>query len=141
VAALDRTGTIIAVNQAWTQFAEDNGGDPARVSVGVNYLETCRQAAVAGDADAQAAWQAIAGVLENGPAQAHLEYACHSRSEQRWFEMAVEPFRRPEGGAVVSHIDITPRRQIEEAMRRQREELAHVLRLTTLGELAASLAH
>jgi two-component system sensor kinase FixL len=33
------------------------------------------------------------------------------------------------------------RRQAEDEVRRKREELAHVLRVTTLGELAASLAH
>lgn len=33
------------------------------------------------------------------------------------------------------------RRQAEEEVRRQRDELAHALRLTTLGELAASFAH
>jgi len=55
--------------------------------------------------------------------------------------MAVEPFRRPEGGAVISYIDITRRRNAEEEARRQREELAHAQRVTTLGELSASLAH
>ena len=55
--------------------------------------------------------------------------------------MTVEPLRRPEGGALVTHVDVTRRRQAEEEARRQRDELAHVLRMTTLGELAASLAH
>lgn len=35
----------------------------------------------------------------------------------------------------------TRRRQAEEEARRQRDELAHALRLTTLGELAASITH
>src|SRR5439155_20462316 len=64
-----------------------------------------------------------------------------SQTGERWFEMAVEPFRRPEGGAVISYIDITRRRHAEEEARRQREELAHAQRVTTLGELSASLAH
>jgi C4-dicarboxylate-specific signal transduction histidine kinase len=55
--------------------------------------------------------------------------------------MVVEPLRRPEGGAVISHIDITARRRAEAEARAQREALAHALRLTTLGELVASLAH
>jgi two-component system sensor kinase FixL len=45
----------------------------------------------------------------------------------------VEPFRRPEGGAVG--------RRTEDEVQRQRAELAHTLRVTMLGELAASLAH
>jgi len=42
------------------------------------------------------------------------------------------------GGLLVTR---TRRHQAEEEARRQREELAHVLRVTTIGELTASLAH
>src|SRR5260370_30979917 len=37
--------------------------------------------------------------------------------------------------------DITPRRRAEEALRQARADLAYVSRVTTLGELSASLAH
>jgi len=37
--------------------------------------------------------------------------------------------------------DITERKRAEEALHRAKAELAHVTRLTTLGELAASIAH
>ena len=37
--------------------------------------------------------------------------------------------------------DITERKRAEEALRRAQAELAHVTRVTTLGELAASIAH
>ena len=37
--------------------------------------------------------------------------------------------------------DITDRKRIEDEIRRNREELAHVMRVATLGELSASLAH
>ena len=70
-----------------------------------------------------------------------LEYVLRTPTGERWFEMTAEPLRRPEGGALVTHVDVTRRRQAEGEAERQREELAHVLRTTTLGELAASLAH
>jgi len=38
-------------------------------------------------------------------------------------------------------LDITLRKKAEAELRRNRDELAHVSRLTTMGELAASLAH
>src|SRR5205807_7811146 len=38
-------------------------------------------------------------------------------------------------------MDITERKQAEEAVRQTQAELAHVARLTTLGELTASIAH
>lgn len=42
---------------------------------------------------------------------------------------------------LVSLVDITARKQAQETLQRTQAELAHVSRLTTLGELAASIAH
>ena len=44
-------------------------------------------------------------------------------------------------GYIGTAIDITERRRTESELRRQREELAHVNRVSTMGELSASLAH
>ena len=141
VAAIDRDGIIIAVNHSWSRFVDESSADPARVSVGANYLEVCRDVAAMGDGDARHARAMIRDVLAGRTETARLEYACRLPSGERWFEMLVEPFRRPEGGAIVGHIDITRRRRAEDAARRQAEELAHALRVSTLGELAGSLAH
>jgi hypothetical protein len=43
-----------------------------------------------------------------------LEYPCDSPFETRWFLMRVLPLQGPEGGAVVSHTDITRRKGAEE---------------------------
>ena len=143
VAAIDRDGVIIAVNHSWTRFAEESdSADPARgLAVGANCLEIWRTAAAAGDPDAFRALEAVTAVLNGKRDGVTLEYACRCETGERWFEMAVEPFRRPEGGAVISYIDITRRRNAEEDARRQRDDLAHAQRVTTLGELGASLAH
>ena len=42
---------------------------------------------------------------------------------------------------LVSIMDVTARRRAEEALRRARADFAHVSTLTTMGELAASIAH
>jgi len=47
--------------------------------------------------------------------------------------------RRDEGVSFV--LDLTERKRAEEALQKAQAELAHVARLTTMGELAASLAH
>jgi len=39
VAALDRQGVIVAVNESWLRFAAENGADAPQVSVGAHYLE------------------------------------------------------------------------------------------------------
>ena len=47
----------------------------------------------------------------------------------------------PEGGAVVSHTDVTERKRVEMDAQRSRQELSHFTRVSTMGELAASMAH
>ena len=137
VAAVDKHGVVVAVNRAWTEFAAGGWNTP-RPPVGTNYLTTCEQALHAG---AGAMATAVRDVLHGKRPRATVEYSTRSGVEERWFEMAVEPFQRPEGGVIVSHIDTTRRRRAEAEARRQRDELAHALRASTLGALAASLAH
>src|SRR4029453_13735214 len=129
VAAIDRDGVIIAVNHSWTRFAEE-GADPARgLAVGANCLEIWREAAAAGGSDP---FRAVGGrpTVPNGKKEdVRLEYPRRSQAGERWFEMAVEPFRRPEGGAVISYIDITRRRNAEAEARRQRGGRGHAPRV------------
>ncbi len=141
VAAIDKKGVIIAVNDAWVREGAERGADAARVSAGVSYLEECGRAVRAGDPQAKYAVEAIEAVLAGHRPHASVEYACAGPADRRWFQMLVEPLRRPEGGAVISHIDVTDRRRAEDEVRRRRQELAHAQRLSTTGELAASLAH
>jgi PAS domain S-box-containing protein len=141
VAAVDRSGDILAVNEAWTRFMAEMGGDAGTASVGANYLDVCRRAVLVGDPHARAALDAIDGVLAGRSARELLEYPCVTPSGVQWHAMIVEPFKHPGGGVVISHIDITRRRRAEEEVQREREELAHALRVATLGELATSLAH
>ena len=44
-------------------------------------------------------------------------------------------------GYIGSAIDVSQRREAETNLRQQREQLAHMTRISTMGELAASLAH
>jgi PAS domain S-box-containing protein len=141
VAVVDKSGTIIAVNRTWSRFAEDNGVDPAGIGIGASFFEACRPVSAMRDSDARIALAMLRSVLGGARETAQLEYAAPGPGKGRWFELTLAPFRRPEGGAVVWFEDITRRRQAEDEARRRGEELAHALRLTTLGELAGTLAH
>ena len=138
VAALDARGVIVAVNHAWIDAADGISG-LARTTVGDNYLDVCRSAA--GNPDGHRALAAIEDVLAGRLASARVEYVCPGVDDARWFEMIVEPLKRPAGGVLIAHVEITERRRVEEEARLQRDELARALRLTTMGELAASLSH
>jgi hypothetical protein len=113
LAVLDREGFIIAVSPSWTALALDSEADPVPVSIGVNYLDICRKAAAAGNEYAGSALGAIEAVLEDRVPQASVQYPCPVSSGDRWFEMTVEGFRRPERGVIIAHVDITRRRQAE----------------------------
>jgi PAS domain S-box-containing protein len=141
VAAVDRAGRIIAVNESWSASHKEEGGRVLRPPVGRDYLADCRAAAANGDASAEHQRTTLQVVLDGRARRASTEYVSRSSHDERWYEMTVEPFHRSDGGAIVTHIDITRRRRAEAEARREREQLAHALRVTTLGELAASLAH
>jgi signal transduction histidine kinase/integral membrane sensor domain MASE1 len=141
VAVLDRDGTIIAVNNQWLAFAAQQGGRPANVGVGTNYLEVCRQAAHDGTSEAQATLRGLDDVLSGRRRTFGLEYAYTSGDSAYWYVMSVVPLLRPEGGAVISHTDITERKVAEFDAQRARQELGHFARVATVGELTASLAH
>ena len=62
----------------------------------------------------------------------------------RWVDHVCQPVSGPDGdflGIRASNRDITERIQAELETRQLRKELAHVTRVTTVGQLAASLAH
>jgi two-component system, LuxR family, sensor kinase FixL len=57
-------------------------------------------------------------------------------------EIRLNPIRTAEGVLVLTSIvDITERKRIEFELQRHREELAHVTRVSTVGELTTSVAH
>ncbi len=115
VAVLDEDGVIITVNEAWARSTGDRG--LVRGScVGDHYLEVCRRAAVDPDDSASRALAGIGAVLAGAMPYFELEYACVSATERRWFVMTVTPFKKPEGGVVVVHRDITDRRRLREAI-------------------------
>lgn len=140
VAIIDRTGVVIAVNEAWAKFAAgDTAGLFERAPVGTNYLDLCRRSH---DDPAMAHTAAgIAAVLAGSEAVFRMEYEYSSGCRARWLEMFVVPLRRPEGGAVLSHRDITRRKRAEIDADQQRQELTHLTRVGILGQLSGALAH
>jgi signal transduction histidine kinase/integral membrane sensor domain MASE1 len=141
VAVLDRQGNIVAVNESWGCFAKDEGSWATRATVRASYLDVCREAAHEGLSHAAETQVGIEAVLARTKAGFAVEYPWKARVGERWAALSVVPLDGAEGGAVVSVTDITERKQAELDAQRSRQELAHFTRVSTMGELTASLAH
>ncbi len=89
----------------------------------------------------------VAEHLERAKAGTVSSLECPVRDtdgKEVWFDTTFMP-ACDENGAVqyviVTSVDVTERRHAEEAARQHRDELAHVARLSTMGELATGIAH
>lgn len=142
VAVVDRAGVTIRVNETWTWLNRSFGHALVPdLLVGVSYLEACQRAAERGVQEAQPALVGIRAVLERTRAGFSLEYSGPGLDQAGWWEMLVVPLDRPEGGAVITHRDVSDRKRGEHEAQQQRQSLAHSGRLLAVGELAGSLAH
>jgi signal transduction histidine kinase len=142
LAVIDRDGVIIHVNEEWTAFAREHDGEgTSPLSVGANYLEACRRAALASDQIAGRALELIESVLRGRSEGETLEYPRGEPGDGRWFEMDVRPLDHPGGEAVILHREITPRKRAEEEARRTLGTMAHLERVAAVGQLASALAH
>lgn len=114
IAVLDNTGIIMAVNQPWRRFAQENSGDlPSlllNTDVGANYLSVCQTSKGDAPNEASDAFKGVQAVLAGTVATFNLEYPCHSPTQERWFAMSVTPLGADGGGVVVSHTNITERK-------------------------------
>jgi PAS domain S-box-containing protein len=141
IAVLDKKGKIIAVNDAWTRFTLENGGKKylRRTGEGVSYFNVCRRAEGADAAGALEAWRGIQAVLDGSQSHFTLEYPCHSPTRHRWFTLSVNPLLGSSGGVVVTHYDITARKQAEEAASRYRAQLESVFHAIQDGIVVADM--
>lgn len=127
ICVLDKNGVIVRTNDAWKRFAEDNSDCASSVGeVGDNYLDVCRRAIVNGDATAESILRGIQDVLEGKQPAFSAEYPCHSPDEARWFLLRATPLKDG-NGVVLAHLNITPRKQVEENLRESQRQLATLI--------------
>ncbi len=143
IAVLDRHGRIIGINGAWGASVDGgHGAGVASASLGADLLASWRRIGATGLAQSEFLVSGLESVLGGAGESFAGEFLQRSGNGQdRWYAVSAVPLSRAEGGAVVSQVDITMRRQSEIEIRRMHVELAQVARVSTMGELAVSLAH
>lgn len=142
VAVLDRSGTVIEVNDSWRQAVGTlNPHRQDRILAGDNFIEKCGRAATNGDLGAEEHLRAVRAVLDGSQIRCQFEYREQRRGEQAYVEVSIERLRRPDGGAVVTRTDITARKRAEQEALNQRQQLTHLSRAAVLGQLSGAFAH
>lgn len=116
IALIDKQGTIVAVNEAWTRLARRSDSPLVRSGIGTDYFEICQKASET------AVLTGIRAVVAGTTPVFTGEYGSKP-PHQTWFLLQATSLSGPHGGAVVSHIDISERRRQEEALQQARDEL------------------
>jgi two-component system, LuxR family, sensor kinase FixL len=129
---IDASATVIFINLGW-RFLADHRALPI-FEPGASYL---------------AAWQAhtsappelvaeLQAAFADGRRHFHSEFLSPAR---RWFRLEAEPLDRAAGGWMITHRDITAQKQDELERATLVSDLAHRDRVSSLSELASSIAH
>ncbi|MBI4971820.1 MAG: PAS domain S-box protein [Candidatus Omnitrophica bacterium] len=118
IAILDNKGTIVAVNKAWRQFADENHFTLPDYGVGTNYFDVCDKTGKNKSEKISEVVKGIRMVLMHHNYVFTQEYTCHSPGQKRWFVMHVTRFEQGgvhDGGYItVAHEDITQQKLAEE---------------------------
>ena len=142
-AVIDSSGVIVEVNPTWARMGATRSFAAMDAQVGTDYFEAARALAARGSEYAAQALEGMKSVMAGTCPLFTLDYTCElpGNTEERWFRLRVMPLHRSVRGVIVMHDDITERVMAERATQRHREDLTHMQRLATLGELATSIAH
>ena len=145
IAVLDPHGVIVATNDAWDRFAQENGGDAGRAGaatrcgIGADYLEVCRCAGGADAKESGAVYDGVRAVLDGSLPEFRLDYPCHAPHCERWYLLTVTPLKPADeggvagangraAGVVIAHFEITTRVKAEQSLARRAAEYALIAR-------------
>lgn len=131
IAVVDKTGIVVAVNKAWNDFAKENGSvSLERTSEGSNYFAVCEKALVSGDTIAGEVLEGLKLVFEKKLPFFELEYPCHSPTTKRWFILIAMNFGTDGSKIVISHQDVTERKEMELVLVRSQANIKAIIENT-----------
>ncbi|MCI0663505.1 MAG: histidine kinase, partial [Acidobacteria bacterium] len=114
LAILDESGQIIAVNEAWTRYGNESC-NACRLQHQCQVFRR-RQYFNTSSLETRAALDGIQSVIDGSQESFEMEYPCPTDSGHRWFRMSVTPLGNGGVGAILSHHEVTERKQAEEKL-------------------------
>ena len=137
ICVINATGVIVSTNSAWDTFAAENNAAAGACCVGRNYLavlDVSLVTAVEDRADIEAFQAGLTAVLSGTQPNFVMEYNCSSPDDVCWFIVRVNPFVVDDKSyAVISHTNITTRRQAETALKERNKELGCLYSIISLS--------
>ena len=118
VAVLDHAGVMLAANQRWHKQAMDTADLMLVVQPGMNFLAVCNKLFHSGSHPAGEIYQGLHALLEGSLEQFSHDYACHSSGGLRWFSMQASLIADHNNKVMLTHSEITARRENEEMRNR-----------------------
>ena len=115
VVVTDRNGHILSTNSMIEPILISGSTDSVpEFCAGANCLEIYQRASRAGNVIASEIIGGITAVLDGKSPQVELEWESDFQEGRKWFMTSVTPLRMSVGGLVITHTEITKRKQAEE---------------------------
>lgn len=132
MAVVDKSGTIVGINDAWSRCVCENTCMPAdegKTGVGSNFFKGCRHRRGSNAEQAQAARAGVQAVLDGETARFSMEISCLTPSRELWFMMNATPLKLGAGGAVITYMDITSVKDAQSLQSRFTRQLQALARM------------
>ncbi|HWB09267.1 MAG TPA: ATP-binding protein [Pirellulales bacterium] len=135
IAILDHRGVIVAVNDAWQAFADEQPELRQSAVVGADYLEACAVGTADCGREGEKVAEGVRQLVAGRCTEFHLQYPFAVPQNTRWFVVSATRFA-DEGRfcVVVAHEDVTERNRLQ-------TQLLQAQKLESIGQLAAGVAH
>jgi PAS domain S-box-containing protein len=125
VTVVDRRGNVISFNKLWREPVWQTGVLGAiSIGLGANYLEILHRAAAAGYLQADDAQRGIRSVCDGSMPSYVLDY--FAPDGNRWLSMTVMPLQSRQGGAVITHRDISDLKRTQAGLRESEQKFQRI---------------
>ncbi len=132
VCVIDETGEILQVNDAWNEFGLSGGHNREQKRFSdYNYFDVCK--ADFENEDAKSVYHGLNSILKGEIDEFDYEYPCHAPDKEQWFLLRANLMKTKRKQIVISHIDITSRKNLENDQRKILEQFDLAIRAGKLG--------